>query len=58
MGISREMVLKSILFLCRIEGILKIQNLSCSGLRDWAVKQQMKFPLDQCKMKDMGEKQP
>lgn len=58
MGISHEMVLKSVLFLCRIEGILKIQNLSCSNLRDWAVKWQMKFPIDKCKTKYMGEKQP
>lgn len=58
MGISHEMVLKSILFVCMIEGILKIQNLGCSDLRDWAVKEQMTFPLDKCKMKHMGEKRP
>lgn len=56
MGISHEMVLKSVLFLCRIEGILKIQNLSCSNLRDWAVKWQMKSPIDKCINEVYGRK--
>lgn len=58
MGISHETVLKSVLFLCRIEGIVKIQDLGCSDLRDWAVKQQMKSPSDKCKREHMGEEQP
>lgn len=36
MGISHKMVLKSILLFCRTKGILKMQNLGCSDLRDWA----------------------
>jgi len=52
------MVLKSVLFLCRFEGILKIQNLGCTDLRDWAVKRLMKFLLDKWRIKHMGGKQP